>query len=280
MPLTAVHRRERVKIRGENCCITKDSDPHNLYEQGREAFLTMMKYLLLSVSLLPASAMAQVGVVDPISVSGGVSIVSDYHSRGISLSNNKVAVQPSLNLTHESGAYIGAWGSTTANTPRNGHVEVELYGGYATEIASGTNLDVGLHYYVPSGPSDLGHSDMFEVQSAISHTLGPVEVVGRLAYSWDQKSLGQDNIYASMSVNGGIPQTPITLISRIGYQDGALARLAPKDRYWEWTLGATAALGPVTAGVRYADTDIPKSGVKAVDKLYSPRLIFSLATYF
>ena len=240
----------------------------------------MMKYFILPLLLAPASAMAQVGVVDPISISGGVNIVSDYHSRGISLSNNKVAIQPSISVTHESGVYVGAWGSNTANTPRSGHVEVELYGGYSTEIASGTNLDVGLHYYVPSGQTAYGHSDMLEVQGAVSHMLGPVEVVGQLAYSWDQTSLGQDNVYASIALNGALPNTPVTLISRMGYQDGALASLAPKDRYWEWTLGATAVLGPVVAGVRYADTDIPKSGVKAVDKLYSPRVIFSLGTYF
>lgn len=241
----------------------------------------MIKFILFPLALIASPVAAQVGVVDPITLSGGVNIVSDYNSRGISLSDNDIAIQPTVTLTHESGFYVGAWGTNTADTPRYGNIEVDLYGGYGTEIASGTDLDVGLYYYYfPKGDPAVGPSDFFEMLGSVSHTIGPVEVRGQLAYSWDQKSLGQDNVYANVAVNAGVPNTPVTLISRIGYQQGALAALAPKDRYWEWTLGARANVGPLVAGVRYADTDIRKSGVKAVDKLYSPRLIFSLGAYF
>src|SRR3546814_10286722 len=39
----------------------------------------------------------------PLTLSGGIAVTSDYRFRGISLSNEKVAVQPTLTVNHESG---------------------------------------------------------------------------------------------------------------------------------------------------------------------------------
>jgi uncharacterized protein (TIGR02001 family) len=123
----------------------------------------MMKFILFPLALIASPVAAQVGVVDPITLSGGVNIVSDYNSRGISLSDNDIAIQPTVTLTHESGFYVGAWGTNTADTPRYGNIEVDLYGGYGTEIASGTDLDVGLYYYYfPKGDPAVGPSDFLK----------------------------------------------------------------------------------------------------------------------
>ena len=41
--------------------------------------------------------------------------VSDYRFRGISLSNKDPAFQPSVTVTHKSGAYASVWGSNIAD---------------------------------------------------------------------------------------------------------------------------------------------------------------------
>ena len=51
----------------------------------------------------------------PISVTGGVALMSDYRFRGVSLSGKDFAVQPYLTVSHESGLYVGAWGSNTVS---------------------------------------------------------------------------------------------------------------------------------------------------------------------
>src|SRR3546814_8220482 len=78
----------------------------------------------------------------PLSLSGEVAVVSDYRFRGLSLSDEEIALQPTLTLSHESGLYAGVWGSTMPDSPLSGKFELDLYGVYATEIAPGTAVDV------------------------------------------------------------------------------------------------------------------------------------------
>jgi len=239
---------------------------------------------LLAASAMSTPAFAQDDGVTagPITVSGGVEIVSDYRFRGVSLTGGDVAVQPTITVSHDSGLYVGAWGSNLEDTPTYGKTEIDLYGGYATEIAPGTEIDVGLTYYAyPGGDKAAGPADYFEVIGKLSHTLGPVEATGTVGYSWDQASLGSDdNLYLAVGLSAGIPTTPVTLSAQAGYTDGALGALAPGGSYWDWSIGASASFGPITAGVKYVDTDIPTTGVKAVDKYFDSGVIFSLGFSF
>src|SRR3546814_11309483 len=60
-------------------------------------FLTQACFgMLFTASLLSTPALAQTEASGPFTLSGGVDVVSDYRYRGISLSNEKVEVQPSL----------------------------------------------------------------------------------------------------------------------------------------------------------------------------------------
>jgi uncharacterized protein (TIGR02001 family) len=229
-----------------------------------------------------APAFAQDEASGPITISGNITAVTDYRFRGVSLSDNNVAIQPSLTVSHESGFYAGVWGSNLEDTLTYGEVEVDLYAGYATDIAEGTSIDVGLTYYVyPDGKSAFGPSDYFEAIGKLSHTIGPVKLTGTVGYSWDQAALGSDdNLYLGLGAAAGIPNTPVTLVGSVGYTDGALGALAPGGNYLDYQLGADFAAGPATFGVRYVDTDIPTLGIKAIDKLYDQGIIFSLGFSF
>ncbi len=237
---------------------------------------------LLAASVLSTPAFAQQDAPGPVTLSGGVTVVSDYRFRGISLSNEKVALQSTLTVSHESGLYVGAWGSTLPDSPLYGKYELDLYGGYATEIAPGTTFDVGATYYVYPGNRDFaGSSDVIEVYSKLSHDIGPVSATGMVAYSPEQDSLGDDdNLYLNLGLSSGVPNTPLTLMAGVGYTDGALGALAADGNYVDWMLGASMAGGPATLTIQYVDTDIKKSGVGAVDTLYDPRIVFSLGVSF
>ncbi|WP_411338793.1 TorF family putative porin [Sphingopyxis sp. J-6] len=242
--------------------------------------------VLLAASAMSTPAMAEEeegGVsAGPITVSGGIEVVSDYRFRGISLTGGDVAVQPTLTVSHDSGLYLGVWGSNLEDTPTYGKTEIDIYGGYATEIAPGTEFDIGLTYYgYPGGEKAAGPADYFEIIGKVSHTLGPVEATGTVGYAWDQQSLGgEDSIYLSAGLSAGIPTTPVTLSAQAGYTDGGLGALAPGSHYWDWSIGASASFGPITAGVKYVDTDIPTTGVKAVDKYFDSGVVFSLGFSF
>jgi uncharacterized protein (TIGR02001 family) len=236
-------------------------------------------FALPGLAAVPAAAQ---DIPGPIDVSGGVDVVSDYRFRGLSLSGGDVAVQPTITLSHDSGLYLGAWGSNIEDTPAFGEVEVDLYGGYATDVAPGTSIDLGLTYYLyPDGERAAGPSDYVEATGKLSHTLGPVEANARISYAPSQASLGHDDsVYLAAGLSAGIPTTPLTLTASAGYTDGGLAALAPGGHYWDWSLGASASFGPVIAGLKYVDTDIPATGVKAVDKIFDSGVVFSIGFFF
>ena len=72
----------------------------------------------------------------------------------------------------------------------------------------------------------------------------------------------------------------MTVHAGVGYSDGSLALTAPAGDYVDWSLGASYVIGPATLSARYIDTDIKKTGVKAVDTLYDPTVVFTLGLSF
>ena len=247
-------------------------------------FLTKACFgMLLAATAMSTPAFAQEEEASgPVTLSGGIAVTSDYRFRGISLSNEKVAVQPTLTVSHESGFYAGAWGSSLPDSPSYGKFELDLYGGFATEIASGTTVDLGLTYYTYPGSHDGGApTDYVEIIGKLSHDIGPLSATGTVAYAPKQNSLGSDDsIYLNLGLGFGVPNTPVTLTARVGYADGSLALTAPDGNYVDWSLGASYAMGPATLSVQYIDTDIRKTGVKATDTLYDPTVVFTLGVSF
>src|SRR3546814_7615557 len=73
---------------------------------------------------------------------------------------------PRSTLTHTLFPYttlFRSWGSGLPDTPRLGRYELDLFAGYAAEIAPGTSLDVGATYYAYPGNRDwAGPSDYSE----------------------------------------------------------------------------------------------------------------------
>lgn len=242
----------------------------------------MLRLLAVPALLFAVPATAQ-EIADPpssaLSVSGGVDLVSDYRFRGLSLSDKDVAVQPTITVTHDSGFYLGAWGSNIDAGPARGDVEAQLYGGYEAQIASGTRLDLGATYYwYPDGDKAFGPSDFGEASARLSYMLGPVEATGMVAYAWDQAALGDaDNLYLRLGLSSGIPNTPVTLKASVGHSDGALA---PGGDYRDWSLGASATFDRFTLGLKYVDTDVRKTGVKAIDRRYDATVVASLGFSF
>ena len=234
--------------------------------------------LALLTTAVPAFAQeAAEEAPPPVTVTGGVTVVSDYRFRGVSFTDEDFAVQPTITLTHESGVYVGVWGSNLDDTPVFGEVEVDLYAGYATEVAPGTTLDVGvIYYWYPDG---TGNSDYFEPYASIKTTIGPVSAKFGVAYAWDQSALGSDdNIYLYTDLTYGIPNTPVTLVGHLGYSDGALAF---GGSYWDWALGADVSFAPFTLGVRYIDTDLDDfTGIPAADTLYDETVLFTIGVSF
>lgn len=239
---------------------------------------------LLALALLSASAPAFAQDAAPpsdLTVTGGVSLTSDYRFRGVSFSAEDIAVQGTINVNHSSGVYFGTWASSLEDSALYGHTEVDLYAGYTTEVASGTTVDVGLlYYYYPNGVNAAGNSDYFEPYASIKTTIGPATAKVGVAYAWSQSALGNnDNVYVYTDLGAGIPDTPVSLNAHLGYTDGALGF---GGNYLDWSLGADVAVGGgLTVGLKYVDTDLDAlTGIPAADTLYDATLLFTIGASF
>lgn len=230
-------------------------------------------------------AFAQTDAPGEITVSGSATLVTDYRFRGVSQTDEEMAVQGGVTVTHASGLYVGTWASNLAGwgTFGGSNMELDLYGGYSAEVASGVTLDVGLTWYMyPGGASE---TDFAEPYVKLSGDLGPARVLVGAAYAPRQEALGRvydsgtsyaagipdnpgaksDNVYLWADASAGLPNTPLTVKGHLGYSNGNAGlgpngtSVAPTGEYLDWMLGADLALGPVTLGVAYVDTDISRS---------------------
>jgi len=199
-----------------------------------------------------------------ITVSGGVAVVSDYRFRGVSLTNKDFAFQPTLTVSHESGLYVGAWGSNVA--PNGGDdVEVDLFAGFSG--GDGVTYDVGATYYLYPGASGFNY---IELAGKLGTTIGPAQLGATVAYVPSQNNTGnQDNIYIAGNLGIGIPGTPVSLSASLGLEDGAFG-----NNKVDWSLGATAEVEGFTLGASYVDTN------RFIGGLGKAGVVFSVAYNF
>jgi uncharacterized protein (TIGR02001 family) len=249
-----------------------------------------MKYLsiaaatLAAMTALPAVAQ-ETAPPKPVTVTGSVAIVSDYRFRGVSQSDRQLAVQGGFTIAHESGLYIGTWGSNLAGwgTFGGANMELDLIAGYKLPVGGGT-LDVGATWYMYPGGFD--NTDFIEPYAKLSGTVGPASLTAGVAYAPKQEALGawyangaaaaagvytkpgdkNDNLYVWGDVSSAVPNTGLTVKAHLGYSKGNdglgpfATSVAPTGEYADWLIGADYAIAgtPLTLGVAYTDTDISK----------------------
>ncbi|NCT83688.1 MAG: hypothetical protein GXC94_11115 [Comamonadaceae bacterium] len=167
-----------------------------------------MLFLLALASAVPAVAEAP----DPLSFNLGA--VSEYRYRGISQTRLKPALQGGIDYADPSGFYIGTWASTIKwikDAGGDASVEVDLYGGYKTEVAKGLTLDVGLLQYAYPSNKLNPSANTLEVYGALSY--GPV--TAKYSHSTtnlfgfaDSKGSGYFDVTANFDLGDGLTLTP------------------------------------------------------------------------
>ncbi|WP_373486692.1 TorF family putative porin [Blastomonas sp.] len=232
--------------------------------------------LLSSAAATPAFAQDE-EAAPPVTVSGSVGLVSDYRFRGVSQSDEGIALQGGFTVAHESGLYAGTWASNLAGwgTFGGANLELDIFAGYAATFGS-TGIDVGVTWYMY--PSGANNTDFFEGYAKLKGTAGPVALTAAVFYAPKQEALGnfsntpfsrgqsEDNLYLAGDASIGIPDTPVTINGHIGYSDGNPGlgpngtSIAPTGKYWDWSIGAAVNVyGPLTLSVSYIDTDITRA---------------------
>jgi uncharacterized protein (TIGR02001 family) len=248
-----------------------------------------MKKTVLAVSvaaLLPLSIPAVHAAEPEIEISGNVSLVSDYRFRGISQTDKKPAIQGGFDLGHKSGLYIGTWGSNVsqwANT--GGSMEIDFYGGYATELPMGIGLDVGHIWYQYPGNTAGNRSREWYV--GLSY--------GLLSYQFSKTTtnwFGVDDSKGSTYHSLGLEYSPVdklTLSATAGYQK-VKGSSAGENSFKDYSIGGSYDLGDgYSIGLTYhkvdfkddaAKTDWFDSSATNGREIYKSAVVFSLTKEF
>ncbi|HEX2011254.1 MAG TPA: TorF family putative porin [Roseateles sp.] len=179
--------------------------------------MKLMLAALAATLTLGAAPVVQAQEASPLSFN--VSLTTDYRYRGISQTRLRPAVQGGIDYAHDSGFYVGAWGSSIKwikDAGGDADVEIDVYGGYKTELTKGVALDVGVLTY--NYPKNKLHpsANTQEIYGAL--TLGPATLkyshsVSNLFGFADSKNSQYLEAAATIDLFDGYTITP-----HVGYQ--------------------------------------------------------------
>ncbi|WP_082337221.1 TorF family putative porin [Porphyrobacter sp. AAP60] len=232
-----------------------------------------------------ATASYQSDAEPAITVSGSATLTSDYRFRGVSQTDEGMAIQGGFTISHASGAYIGTWGSNLAGwgTFGGANMELDIFAGYAMPVGEGT-LDVGGTWFMY--PSGADTTDFVEFYAKLSGDAGPLSLTAGVAYAPSQEALGkvfltgaaaaagipddagdkEDNLYLFGDASFAIPDSPLSISAHLGYSDGNAGlgpngtSIAPTGTYFDWSVtAAVTALPGLDLAVAYVDTDISQA---------------------
>jgi len=236
----------------------------------------MMKKTLIASAMLATTAAAQA------EVSGNVTLASDYVFRGISQTDNQIAVQGGFDYAHESGLYVGTWGSNVDPDFFNGEghdpqIELDLYAGYSGELGNGLGYDLGYLRYQYPGYSDAGTNEWYASGSYSGFSLSA-------NYSPKLKFFASDESawYLNAGYETELPWYGIGFAASVGYSFGDAFDNTDgdglNDTYTDWSIGFTKTVAGVDLGMTYTDTDFSDSDDEdALDYLSDSRVVFSIS---
>ena len=113
-----------------------------------------MKKLFAALALVAVSSAAQAQLTTNLGAT------TDYRFRGVSQTQNGVALQGGIDYAHKSGFYVGNWNSTVSSqvyTDSTG-LEMDVYAGVKFEVVKGVKLDIGSYNYIYSQSSNQFNS--------------------------------------------------------------------------------------------------------------------------
>ena len=240
---------------------------------------------LIAASLIGGSALAATPAfadeTDPPSeftLTGSAAVVSQYRFRGLSQSNNQPVIQGSMTLSHASGFYVAAWGSSASSnayvdSPIDiGGTEIDVYGGYTRALgASGVKLDMGVYGYIYPGSAKINggtSGNYYELYGSLAQSLGPATAKVGVYYAPPQKvfnlsvfSKTRSNTYVYGDFSSGIPGSPVSVHAHLGHTGGGFNYIKP---YVDYSVGAGVTFKNLTldaslVGTNISDRDVARA---------------------
>lgn len=210
-----------------------------------------------SLFLLAAPAIAEEEAESwiPGSFAGNIAFLSDYSFRGVSQTNENLAVQGGIDWSHDSGLFFGLWGSNI-DFPE-GDIEQDIYGGYSGAIDAFAYSAGAYFYYYPKD-EDFNY---WEFQLNPSYDLGVIKLTSQFLFSPEYYGVLDEGFYMKGGFVYPLPidlgdALSLTLDSNVGYTIADDVAGAGKDDYVDWNVGLGVGLPlNLTIDLRYVATD-------------------------
>lgn len=199
-----------------------------------------------------------------------VAVGSDYVFRGVSQTEEGAAISAGVDLTSGS-FYAGAWASNVSFADDDDtNAEVDVYGGYRTEV-SGWAVDVGGIVYLYANQPDGADYDYVEAKLAVSRAVGPATIGGAVFYSPDFFGASEDEATYIEANAGFSPADRWTVSAAVGRQF-----VSSEADYTTWNVGAAYQLtDDLMLDGRYYDTSEHDFGA-----VYDSRVVASIKAVF
>lgn len=228
--------------------------------------------LLLSLLALPLGAQAEEAATAPsYTISTNIGVFSQYIFRGISYTQEKPAVQGGIDFAHNSGLYLGVWGTNVDDAALpNAAGEIDVYGGYAKTVGDFT-FDVGfLQFLFPGGKlyGDTGGTsslNTLELNAAVTWKFIQLKYSYEVTdyFGFNNKGLGtagagdsDGSNYLEANVNYAFMPT-WTANLHVGHQK--VKNYGDYD-FTDWKVGVTKEFeGGWQASISYIDTNADKT---------------------
>jgi len=212
------------------------------------------------------------------SVSYNIGLFSQYIFRGYTQTHGDPALQGGLDIEHDSGFYVGAWASNVSwlddsdAYDNGGSLEIDLYGGYASEIGdTGISYDVGVLQYLYPGEVSTGiaNANTTEVHLGLGYGWFDTAVhvvTSNDAWTWgDAAGLDSARGTTYYELNAEVPVgeliehrllSGVTAQFHVGYQHFAGAS-NNQDSYGDWLIGLNKSFANgIDMGWYYTGTDV------------------------
>ncbi|KAA1189223.1 hypothetical protein F0M18_16245 [Pseudohalioglobus sediminis] len=225
----------------------------------------MLKKVLPAAIAASVLAGATATTVQAAEISANVALVSDYRFRGISQSDEDIAIQGGFDLAFDNGIYIGTWGSSVdfdSVDGFDGSLELDYYIGWGMDVGENSAIDVGYLYYDYPG-DDGDNGDYQEIYGSFSWhdlTLG-------MAYSDDYYGGTDKFFYYYADYSWGFAEN-WSLDFHVGFNDldedgGFLSD--GEDSYTDYSVGLTWSVMGVDLGATYVGTTLDEDEVFGTD---------------
>jgi len=213
----------------------------------------------------------------PFELSANVALTSDYVWRGYTQTDEGWATQGGFDIKHETGIYVGTWGSNvkflednTVKPEDRADLELDLYLGYAGDLDYGLSYDVkAIRYMYPGAGSDLNY-DFTEFDISVGYALPQGTELG-FSYDYSPEFFGKaDTAHHYVFNVGHTLPNGLGLGAYIGRQ-----YLKDSKDYTYYGASVSFSIADFDASVSYSDTNL--DNVKGVA---DSRVFFTLSKSF